>query len=76
LAIDIHLTLKDTIALSNKIQIEKIRFNTSEGRVDVVPNADCIKSWSGFASKNAGQSKIFSDSRIRNNHKRDPYRLI
>lgn len=42
LSLDIHLTLKDTIALSNKIRIEEIRINTSEGRVTVTPGSPAI----------------------------------
>jgi len=42
LSLDIHLTLKDTIALSNKIRIEEIRINTSEGRVTMTPGSPAI----------------------------------
>ncbi|MDD4032646.1 MAG: exo-alpha-sialidase [Bacteroidales bacterium] len=59
LAIDIHLTLKDTIALSNKIQIEKIRFNTSEGRVDVVPELPTVLRV-GLALRQKMQDKVNS----------------
>ncbi|HNR28536.1 MAG TPA: exo-alpha-sialidase [Bacteroidales bacterium] len=33
LSLDIHITLKDTIDLSNRIQLEKVTINTSEGIV-------------------------------------------
>jgi sialidase-1 len=42
LTLDIYLSLKDTIALSNKIHIEEVRLNTSEGRIIVTPGSPAI----------------------------------
>ena len=42
LSLDIHMTLKDTINLSNRIQLEKVTINTSEGIIILVPQSPAV----------------------------------